>query len=95
MTREEDTISRQAVLNIINANCVYENEYNLTAKHIKDAVESLPSTTPKTGHWIKPSKWKIWHECDICHKCPTCHINGDEYLTKYCPNCGAKMEIKE
>lgn len=43
----EDAISRQAVINAINENCIWENEYNLTSSRIKKAVENLPSVTPK------------------------------------------------
>ena len=54
----EDCISRQAVLDSIHANCVYENEYNLTAKHIEDAVKQLPPVNPQ-----KPkSEWEQDHE---------------------------------
>lgn len=54
----EDCISRQAVLDSIHANCVYENEYNLTAKHIEDAVKQLPPVSPQ-----KPkSEWEHDHE---------------------------------
>ena len=38
-----DLIERQAVLNAIAANCIRENEYNLTSSRIKNAVEQLPS----------------------------------------------------
>jgi len=35
------------------------------------------------------------HKCSICG-CPApCHMKGrdlEEYLTDYCPNCGAKMD---
>lgn len=54
----EDAISRQAVIDSIHANCVYENEYNLTAKHIEDAVKQLPPVNPQ-----KPkSEWEHDHE---------------------------------
>lgn len=46
-----DCISRKAVIDAINANCVWENEYNLTSSRIKKAVENLPSVTPQ-----EPSK---------------------------------------
>ena len=54
----EDAISRQAVINAINQNCIWENEYNLTSSRIKKAVESLPSVTPKQkmGRWIPVSE---------------------------------------
>ena len=41
----EDCISRQAVLDAITANCIWENEYNLTSSRIKKVVENLPSVT--------------------------------------------------
>lgn len=103
-----DAISRQEVLNSINAVCIYENEYNLTAKHIKDAVKQLPPVTPqpcenaisrekKTGRWIltMPRGAEEWS-----YKCSECNfwkykktINLSKF--KYCPNCGAKMEVEE
>ena len=42
-----DCISRQAVIDAIAANCIWENEYNLTSYRIKKAVENLPSITPQ------------------------------------------------
>lgn len=41
----DDCISRQAVINAINHNCIYENEYNLTASHIMEKVKQLPPVT--------------------------------------------------
>ena len=48
----EDAISRQAVIDAITANCIWENEYNFTSSRIKKAVEALPPVTPqpKTGY---------------------------------------------
>ena len=43
----EDAISRQAVLDAIMANNIWENEYNLTSSRIKKAVENLPSVNPQ------------------------------------------------
>ena len=90
----EDCISRQAVINAINQNCIYENEYNLTASHIKEMVQQLPSVTQKekTGHLIddgfaSESNWifdRKTYRCSSC-KFPT-YIKYD-----YCPNCGARM----
>ena len=47
----EDCVSREAVINAITANCIWENEYNLTSSRIKKAVENLPPVTPKQ-RWI-------------------------------------------
>ena len=97
----EDCISRQAVLDSIHANCVYENEYNLTAKHIEDAVKQLPSVNPqkpKTGHWIVNEWGNI-----SCSECGCTALYDKVYpgesvfgkairiKTTFCPTCGAKM----
>lgn len=84
----EDCVRRQAVIDAINANCVFENEYNLTASRILNAVEALPSVTPKpkTGRWTEHfDESGKWYECDQCHTDWGGPVN-------YCPNCGAKME---
>lgn len=43
----EDCISRQAAIDAIMANNIWENEYNLTSSRIKKAVEALPPVTPQ------------------------------------------------
>lgn len=47
---------------------------------------------PRKGHWI---------DCDVSdgysadgYDCSVCGVNS-EYVTSYCPNCGAKMESEE
>lgn len=32
------------------------------------------------------------HECSVCHDAAQVLVNGFELLSKYCPNCGAKMD---
>ena len=54
------------------------------------AIKALDQE-PKTGHWIEVTNGRGGHECDICHKYAPSYQDGDEYLTNYCPNCGAKM----
>ena len=54
----EDCVSRQAVLDAIAANCVWENEYNLTSSRIKKAVEDLPPVTPQLDE-LKALKEKV------------------------------------
>ena len=92
----EDAISRQAVLEAIMTNCIWENEYNLTSSRIKKAVESLPPVTPKpkTGHWIKDNPWTKAYCSECGESCFGLH-GFDCVTTDYCPNCGAKMEESE
>ena len=64
-----------------------------------DAIEALQAQIPKQGVWIEREDmyygWNIW-ECSACHE-EFCIEEGtpkdNEY--KYCPNCGAKMEVSE
>ena len=85
----EDCISRQAVINAINQNCIYENEYNLTASHIKEMVQQLPSVTPKEkiGYWYIRETYPLECESWECSECKEVVYEK----TKYCPNCGARM----
>ena len=86
----EDCISRQAALKQSRV------EYNDDGEgygviYIED-IEDLPSVTPqpKMGRWIHPYKSDIACECSECHvQMP---ITSDY---KFCPHCGAKMEVSE
>lgn len=46
-------------------------------------------TWAEAGNWI-PSENR--HECSYCHDVAQVLINGVELLSKYCPNCGARMD---
>ena len=98
----DDLISRQAVHYYIEAHIneiitesgVDKNEHtNRMLRTLLNGIDTMPSATPteRTGHWIKVTNGRGGHECDICHEYAPSYQDGDEYLTKYCPNCGAKM----
>lgn len=58
----------------------------------RDKLECMPSAQPerKTGKWIYNSPVTV--KCDQCG----CVIKDwDWYSFKYCPSCGAKMEVSE
>lgn len=80
-----DAVSREAVLEVV------KNPLNIRLNKI---IEELPPVTPKpkTGKWIKVTNGRGGHECSLCHEYAPSYQNGDEWLTKYCPDCGAKME---
>lgn len=61
-----------------------------------DVVQFTVPTQPerKTGKWIQKSSW--WYECSECGKRPPkAEWTSGRYLSKYCPNCGARMEGEE
>jgi len=78
----DDAVSRQAAidgLNSINGTSELDKAF--------EVIENLPSVLPKQkrGHWLPTSFIDRTYECDICH-------NYVYDKTKYCPNCGCKME---
>ena len=100
MTRE-DTISRQAVLDIIK----FEYDWLLDAKGhnddtriafhgMKSKVLALPPVNPqepKTGRWIKISPADIYE----CSECGQNVMTADICAYRYCHGCGAKMAESE
>jgi rubrerythrin len=96
MTREEaikcndlgvDCISRQAVLDLINADWKYEN--------LEIEINNLPSVTPqepRKGHWIKGYTFPdgAYWKCDKCNELIKVKIP-----MHYCNNCGADMREVE
>lgn len=100
-----DYISRDAALKILNSVVIRYDELKpkneliiiksameKMADEIVKALANLPSVEPerKRGKWIDVPQYRgILFECDFCHK----YQGTIKY--KYCPNCGAKMEVEE
>ena len=79
-------ISENAVLDAI-----YNNEDRL---YIAQAVRTIPTAEPKTGHWITEDGF----DGDVYYRCSECDelwvtFDGTplENNMHYCPRCGAKM----
>ena len=88
-----DCISRQAVLeraiNAPIAKVMTEDKVIYRKIVFADEIENIPPVTAeKVGHWIdhQEDRW-IYAKCS---ECETVH----DTRTNYCPNCGAKMEVK-
>lgn len=98
-----DLINRQSVIGIVEFEC---GEWKGLAKTIAKAIEQLPSAE-KTAEWIKQKSGdELFPEEIVCSKCyhSNSHLDFDEHnnpigkvflKSKYCPNCGAKMEESE
>ena len=89
----DDLISRQAAIDamsvIIDSICEQE---------AIDALYALPSAEAepvKHGRWIPVTNGRGGFECSICHSYAPSYQDGVEWLSLYCPNCGAKMDLKE
>lgn len=87
----EDVVSRKAVLDKA-WDVPYEGRY-IQVVDVGD-IEELPPVTPshKKGKWVKVTNNRGGHECNICHAYAPSYQNGYEHLSRFCPNCGAKMD---
>lgn len=82
-----DYIDRQAAIDAINR--------AVTKEVARWSIEELPSTEVepvKHGRWEPVTNGRGGHECSICHSYAPSYKNGEEHLSPYCSNCGAKME---
>lgn len=63
---------------------------------VKDAQSiDVESIRPK-GEWvIKEDDISCRVECSLCREETLRSRQGNRYLSPYCPNCGARMEIKK
>ena len=44
------------------------------------------------GEWIEVTNGRGGHECSNCHAYAPSYMSGDEHLSDFCPNCGARMK---
>lgn len=101
----DDLISRQAAIDALDE-YIEEYSYDLdedgyhnpkwcAMQEAKMTIQRLPSAEPerKTGRWVPVTNGRGGHECDKCHEYAPSWTTGEEHLTNYCPNCGARMEV--
>ena len=90
----EDAISRYAVLEYIEASDAelgHSTENELVCQDIKEFPSVVPK--PKTGHWIAVENDEME---TVGYYCSECDLPMEtEYRTKFCPNCGKKMEVNK
>lgn len=57
-----------------------------------NTIRDLPSAERKKGKWIDQDEGAFYPvECSECHKPPLFDVYGNNVLSNYCPNCGARM----
>ena len=84
-----DLISREATKMIITMK-PYDWSNITERREMLNEIDNLPSVEPerKTGHWIDTDNYYQRWKCSECG----CHTRDAE--PNYCPNCGAKMEMR-
>lgn len=79
----DDLISRQEVLNKLNE--LDQQELYLPCHFKEYIIEEVPSVQLETGRWFDIGS--------LSCRCSNCGGKNNRE-SKYCPNCGAKMEEK-
>ena len=56
-------------------------------------VIDIPPTQPERmrGRWVPVTNGRGGYECDQCHNYAPSYQDGVEWLSDFCPNCGADM----
>lgn len=87
---------RRAAIDAVEKESQVDGAYGyMDTKSIVDLLNDLPSAEPKKGRWVPVTNGRGGNECSACHSYAPSYKNGDEHLSAYCPNCGAKMEVIE
>ena len=60
-------------------------------KSLRMAIDALRQPERKTGKWIPVTNGRGGFECDQCHNYAPSYQDGVEWLSGFCPNCGAEM----
>ena len=90
----DDLISRQAAIEKISET-IWDTA---VANDVKTTLKELPSAQPvRHGKWLPKHHYIAGYEFVSGHICSECgndalNAEGDDFLTDYCPNCGAKMD---
>lgn len=88
-----DLISRRSAIDAICKEGCGSGYCGISCDDVK-AIEQLPSAEPKKGKWVFK---RLYHEADecICSECGQLMTTAHGKRMRFCPNCGAKMEVKE
>ena len=76
-------------------NSLATNEFGYVLRKSFETATLETQPTRPTGRWIEKEDYNLdtYYECSECGA-DYC-IEGDILIHKYCPNCGAKMEVED
>ena len=89
-----DLIDRQAAIDAVNKLVEWYkekwHESRPTSESVIDVLNNLPSAQPerKKGRWLDDQGKEKYD--GYCAECSACG-GWSEYITDFCPNCGADM----
>ena len=90
-----DAISRSAVHIVINSQ-IFDTEYPSELDELERLINELPAldVAPVVHAWWILKHVGVGHywECSACRTNPCIYVTEN---TKFCPNCGARMDGEE
>jgi len=101
-----DMIDRQAAIDALAKNMPswttpdgsgqFDHDIQVTDEAYVDCMQiihDMPSAQPerKKGEWIPVTNGRGGFECDQCHNYAPSYQDDVEWLSGFCPNCGADM----
>ena len=68
-----------------------------TIKHMIDMARTVDAVPVRHGKWLPKHHYIAGYEFVSGHICSECgndalNAEGDDFLTDFCPNCGARMD---
>ena len=101
VTRMDDLISREAVLDLLRKRLIETANNNVgftcdagqvfedASERIRYWIDELPSAQPKKGKWIdRGDDYVLRWECSECKY-------RNSHIFNYCPDCGAYMRTED
>ena len=89
-------MTREEAIKVLNSSLEL-SYFDITKEALTMAIEALEQPEQKKGEWILCEN-PIYSSFRISgadpYLCTVCYMKNDRQ-TKYCPNCGAKMEEEE
>ena len=93
-----DYISREALIDRLSKNLSACNHGTFSEMCYSDAIETVKHFPAADVEPVRRGEWLLKHighghywECSECHTNPCIYVTKD---TKFCPNCGAKMDLE-
>lgn len=80
----DDIMSFEDIMGVVND----IPSMNQNMSELADRIEAKPV---QHGRWVPVTNGRGGHECDQCRNYAPSYQTGEEHLSDYCPNCGARM----
>lgn len=76
------------------------DDLNINGKNfamVKNHIDELPTVEVEHGQWIYDGLGDGERICSVCRRYAlyTHRDRYDQYITRYCPSCGARMDLEE